>query len=205
MESAIGDLRRQGIDIDRDVMSRWARKLAWLMAPLGERLLAYILEAPKIHGDDTPVTLLGNGNGSPAESWLREALPLAERAVQLAPQRASNVDTVAGVLLLLGRHADAEAQYRRALQLDPLAVHSWAGLSDVFVATGRLGEAQAMWRQLLSANPGNVSLRVAIGQELLLRGDRHNAEVIVRDALRLEPGNVAARTVLDDMLRTAPK
>ena len=57
-------LRRQGIDIDRDVMSRWARKLAWLMAPLGERLLAYILEAPKIHGDDTPVTLLGNGNGS---------------------------------------------------------------------------------------------------------------------------------------------
>lgn len=64
-------LRRQGIDIDRDVMSRWARKLAWLMAPLGERLLAYILEAPKIHGDDTPVTLLGNGNGSAiARFWV---------------------------------------------------------------------------------------------------------------------------------------
>ena len=53
-QSAI--LRRQGVHIDRDVMSRWARKLAWLLAPLGERLLSYILEAPKIHGDETPVT-----------------------------------------------------------------------------------------------------------------------------------------------------
>lgn len=56
--------RRAGVHIDRDVMSRWARKLAWLMAPLGERLLAYILEADKVHGDDTPVTLLGDGDGS---------------------------------------------------------------------------------------------------------------------------------------------
>src|SRR3546814_571673 len=28
-------LRRQGVEIDRDVMGRWSRKLAWLMAPLG--------------------------------------------------------------------------------------------------------------------------------------------------------------------------
>ena len=61
-QSAI--LRRQGVHIDRDVMSRWARKLAWLLAPLGERLLSYILEAPKIHGDETPVTLLGGEDGS---------------------------------------------------------------------------------------------------------------------------------------------
>lgn len=53
-----------GLHIDRDVMSRWARKLAWVLAPLGERLFAYIREAAKIHGDDTPVTLLGNGDGS---------------------------------------------------------------------------------------------------------------------------------------------
>jgi transposase len=61
-QSAI--LRRQGVHIDRDVMSRWARKLAWLLAPLGERLLSYILEAPKIHGDETPVTLLDGKDGS---------------------------------------------------------------------------------------------------------------------------------------------
>ena len=61
-QSAI--LRRQGVHIDRDVMSRWARKLAWLLAPIGERLLGYILEAPKIHGDETPVTLLGGKDGS---------------------------------------------------------------------------------------------------------------------------------------------
>lgn len=54
--------RRAGVHIDRDVMSRWARKLAWLMAPLGDRLLAYILQGDKVHGDDTPVTLLGDGS-----------------------------------------------------------------------------------------------------------------------------------------------
>src|SRR3546814_9951527 len=57
-------LRRQVVEIDRDVMGRWSRKLAWLMAPLGERLLAHILEAPKIHGDETPVTLLQGEDGS---------------------------------------------------------------------------------------------------------------------------------------------
>jgi len=57
-------LRRQGVNIDRDVMGRWARKLAWLMAPLGERLLDHIVEAPKIHGDETPVTLLMGEDGS---------------------------------------------------------------------------------------------------------------------------------------------
>jgi hypothetical protein len=57
-------LRRQGVNIDRDVMGRWARKLAWLMAPIGERIFSYIREAPKIHGDETPVTVLGNEDGS---------------------------------------------------------------------------------------------------------------------------------------------
>src|SRR3546814_13105555 len=45
-------------------MGRWSRKLAWLMAPLGERLPAHILEAPKIHGDETPVPLLQGEDGS---------------------------------------------------------------------------------------------------------------------------------------------
>lgn len=57
-------LRRQGVHIDRDVMGRWARKLAWLLAPIGERLLSYVLEAPKVHGDETPVTLLAGEAGS---------------------------------------------------------------------------------------------------------------------------------------------
>lgn len=57
-------LRRQGVHIDRDVMGRWSRKLAWLMAPIGERLLSHVLEAPKVHGDETPVTLLAGEDGS---------------------------------------------------------------------------------------------------------------------------------------------
>jgi hypothetical protein len=84
-------------------MGRWARKLAWLMAPLGERLLAHILKAPKIHGDETPVTLLMGEDGShTAYFWvyLRDGrssgdisppagLPLYDRARRRASRRPS--------------------------------------------------------------------------------------------------------------------
>ncbi len=64
-------LRYQSVHIDRDVMGHWARKLAWLFAPIGERLLPYVLEAPKVHGDETPVTLLGGeAGGHTAYFWV---------------------------------------------------------------------------------------------------------------------------------------
>ena len=110
-------LRRQGIDIDRDVMSRWARKLAWLMAPLGERLLDYIVEAPKIHGDDTPVTLLGTGNGSAtARFWvyLRHGWSSSDMG---PPAVAYRFSTDRG-----GHHPAAHlANYRGYLQADGFA------------------------------------------------------------------------------------
>ena len=53
--------RRSGVEIDRDLMGRWAGKIAWLLTPLVDRMMAYILEARKIHGDDTPVDLLRSG------------------------------------------------------------------------------------------------------------------------------------------------
>lgn len=58
-QSAI--FRRAGVDIERDLMGNWAGKIAWLVAPLVDRMMAYVLEADKIHGDDTPVTLLTPG------------------------------------------------------------------------------------------------------------------------------------------------
>jgi hypothetical protein len=79
-------------------MSRWARKLAWLLARLGERLFAYIREAAKIHGDDTPVTFLSNGDGSrtgPFWVYLRDdrssgdmsRLPLPSASAQIVAER----------------------------------------------------------------------------------------------------------------------
>ncbi|WP_370647443.1 IS66 family transposase [Polymorphobacter sp. PAMC 29334] len=58
-QSAI--LRRAGVAIDRDLMGNWAGKIAWLMVPLVDRMMAHVLAAGKIHGDDTPVTLLTPG------------------------------------------------------------------------------------------------------------------------------------------------
>lgn len=69
-QSAI--LRRAGVEIDRDLMGNWAGKIAWLMVPLVDRMMVHVLAAAKIHGDDTPVTLLipGASGTSTAHFWV---------------------------------------------------------------------------------------------------------------------------------------
>lgn len=53
-------------------MGNWAGKIAWLMVPLVDRMMAHVLAAGKIHGDDTPVTLLSPGGSgtSTAHFWV---------------------------------------------------------------------------------------------------------------------------------------
>lgn len=68
-QSAI--FRRAGVEIDRDLMGRWAGRIAWLLAPLVDRMMAYVLDARKIHGDDTPVDLIKREGGTTtAHFWV---------------------------------------------------------------------------------------------------------------------------------------
>src|SRR3546814_5101112 len=46
-------LRRQGVEIDRDVMGSWSRKRVWLLAPIGERVRADLLEHSKLKDAET--------------------------------------------------------------------------------------------------------------------------------------------------------
>ena len=54
---------REGVDIDRATMAGWIEQVHGLLAPLVAALGRYVLAAPKVHADDTPVKVLAPGNG----------------------------------------------------------------------------------------------------------------------------------------------
>ena len=60
-QSAI--LAREGIEIERASLADWVGHAAWWVTPLAELIGTYVLAAPIIHTDDTPIAVLAPGNG----------------------------------------------------------------------------------------------------------------------------------------------
>jgi transposase len=54
---------RDGVDIDRGTMAGWVAQVHALLDPLVATLGRYVLDAPKVHADDTPVKVLAPGQG----------------------------------------------------------------------------------------------------------------------------------------------
>lgn len=55
---------REGIELDRSTLADWVGGASRTLAPLVEAVRRYVLEARKLHGDDTPVPVLAPGNGT---------------------------------------------------------------------------------------------------------------------------------------------
>ncbi|KDT07778.1 transposase IS66 family protein [Escherichia coli 2-011-08_S1_C3] len=54
---------RQGVELSRNTLVRWVSEMADKLRPLYIALNDYVLEAGKVHADDTPVKVLAPGNG----------------------------------------------------------------------------------------------------------------------------------------------
>lgn len=52
---------RSGLDLDRSTLADWVGESSRLLAPLVDVLRRYVLEANKLHADDTPVPVLAPG------------------------------------------------------------------------------------------------------------------------------------------------
>uniref|UniRef100_A0A1A9VZ64 IS66 family transposase n=1 Tax=Glossina brevipalpis TaxID=37001 RepID=A0A1A9VZ64_9MUSC len=59
-----------GLELSRNSMDRWVLELADKLSPLAEALNRYVLEAGKVHADDTPVKVLAPGAGKTRTSQL---------------------------------------------------------------------------------------------------------------------------------------
>jgi tetratricopeptide (TPR) repeat protein len=56
-------------------------------------------------------------------------------------------------LVKLGRHKEAEAQYRQALQFDPKADWVLLGMGNALIGEGKRAQARAAWQKIVSLNP----------------------------------------------------
>jgi transposase len=181
-------LDRSGVRIDRDLMSRWARKLAWLLAPLGDRLLAYIQESPKIHGDDTPVTVLGTGEGSfTGHFW-----------VYLRDDRSSGDNRPPAVVYRFspdrsGSHPAAHlGQYRGYLQADGFAGYNALYRDPVtkaprdIVEVGCWSHARRKFTDILDKTPSPIAAEavVRIGELFAIERDIKGAPPDQRKRVR---------------------
>jgi transposase len=54
---------REGIDLDRSTLARWAGEASHLLTPLVEVLRRYVMKTDKLHADDTPLPVLTPGSG----------------------------------------------------------------------------------------------------------------------------------------------
>jgi transposase len=54
---------RQGVELERSTLADWVGASSRLVEPLVEALRDYVMEAGKLHADDTPVPVLAPGNG----------------------------------------------------------------------------------------------------------------------------------------------
>jgi transposase len=111
---------RDGVEIERMVMADWMGHLAWWITTLVEMIGAYVMGAPAIHADDTPIKVLSPGKGRTATGriwiyvvderpWAGERAPAA--FYRYSPDRKGErpAEHLAGFCGFL--HADAYAGY----------------------------------------------------------------------------------------------
>lgn len=90
-----------------------------------------------------------------------EAVSLVEKALQLAPDDVSIMDSVGWGYYRSGKLDDSVKMLRRAYAGNPdpeIAAH----LGEVLWMRGDKAEAKKIWQESLKANPGNVPLQTAI-------------------------------------------
>lgn len=126
---------REGVMLERSTLTDWVGQAARLLTPLAQAIGRHVLRADKIHGDDTPIRVLG-GKGNKAKTgrlwvYVRDDRPGAGQAPPAVWFQYS-----------AGRHGEHPARHLKdwhgILQAD-----AFAGYNQLY-ASGRIVEA-ACW------------------------------------------------------------
>lgn len=126
---------RQGVELERSTLADWVGGCSRLLEPLVKALHDYVIEARKLHADDTPVPVLAPGNGKTKTgrlwTYVRDDRPAGDRAAP-AVWFAYSPDRK-------GEHPEQHLrEFRGTLQAD-----AYAGFNQLYVS-GRIEQA-ACW------------------------------------------------------------
>lgn len=120
-----------------------------------------------------------------------EAVRLATRAVQLAPELADAHQGLGRALHVSLRLEEAVREYKRALELEPNSKTARRSLADLTRAFGKAEEALALYRQQLEAEPTDKAARTGSILSLLDLGRTDEAKGDLDKALIADPRNLA--------------
>ena len=73
---------REGVELSRSTLADWVGESSALLRPLVDALADYVLDAEKLHADDTPVPVLSPGRGTTKQGrlwvYVRDGRPAAD-------------------------------------------------------------------------------------------------------------------------------
>ncbi len=162
-----------------------------LQAGRADVAIAHIGRAARLAPDHAPYHL-DLGLALRGQGHFEEARAAFHVAALLDPQDPAPLSAMAGVLLPLGRLAEAEECCRRAIALaqNQAALHHL--LAMILKSDGRLADAARALTAAAESDPGNVAVRNDLAGLLLEMRAPEAAEREVRAALALAPGHPAA-------------
>lgn len=128
----------------------------------------------------------------------REAEGELEAILDAQDASSQTLNTLAQVLVQLGREDDAEQRLRRSLALEGDNPTTLQLLTDVLVSQGRPDEAEALLRDRRAVVEGSGALSLRYAQLLAGRGDYEKAGRAFRRARDLEPSDEAIRQACDE-------
>ncbi len=163
---------RHGLELSRNSMGRWVLELAEKLSPLAVALNHYVLEAGKVHADDTPVKVQAPGSGKTKTGRLW---------VYVRDDRNAGSSLPAAVWFSYsadrkGEHPQRHlAEYRGVLQADAY------GGYDALYETGRVTEAACLAHARRKIHDEHVRRPTELTHEALRRiGELYAIEADIR-------------------------
>ncbi|MDR3389804.1 MAG: methyltransferase domain-containing protein [Rudaea sp.] len=115
------------------------------------------------------------------------AVALANRAVELAPQEMATIEVAVAVANAAGDFATAQRHLQSALALRPSDSSIRKALGICLERQGRFGEAEPHWRAMLEQNPDDASALGWLGLCLIGLDRKSEACVVLQRAVTLWP------------------
>lgn len=115
------------------------------------------------------------------------AMPLVQRALELAPGLAEAHTALADLRSLAGDWAGAETSYQRAIELNPNYARARHWYAVGLFSDGRVAEALEEHRAARSLDPLSVMLTLNVAQDLFFLGRAEEALAEYQHALEVDP------------------
>jgi tetratricopeptide (TPR) repeat protein len=132
---------------------------------------------------------------------LADAIRFEQAALALRPQSPVAHINLGTLLQRQGKHAEAEAVFRKAIALKPNLADAHSNLGVVLGAQGKLAEAEAACRKAIALKPDLAAGFRGLGNALWTQGKDAEAEAAYRKAIALKPTDAGAHTGLGNALR----